>query len=83
MPTNLQAPPEQLVMAKELVDFFAAQGIGISYRYARAIIQQCPQSIRGRYILPSNAWTWWVLHPGFQPFGEKARKSDTTGDLCT
>jgi hypothetical protein len=82
MTTNLKAPPEQLVMAKELVDFFAAQGVGISYRYARAVIEKCPQSIRCRYILPSNAWTWWVLHPGFQPFGEKAQKSTMTDDLC-
>jgi hypothetical protein len=69
-------------MAKELVDYFAEQGVAISYRYARAIIEQCPDAVRGRYIWPSVGWTWWVLHPGFQPFGEKPGKSPMTGDLC-
>jgi hypothetical protein len=72
---------ERLVMAKQLVDLFGAQGVDIHYRYARAIIAECPQAVRGRYILFSDAWTWWCLHPGFLPFSEKAQKSDMTRDL--
>jgi hypothetical protein len=74
-------PGEKLLMAKELVDHFQAQGVGISYRYARAIIAACPQTVRGRYILGSDAWTWWVLNPGFRPFSEKGDKSTMTGTL--
>jgi len=58
-------------MAKELVDHFAAQGIEIHYAYAREIIKACPQSIRGRYVKASEAWSWWVLHPEFKPFTER------------
>ncbi len=61
-------------MAKELVDRFAEQGVTIGYRYARAIVAQCPTTVRGRYIKFSDAWTWWVLNPGFQPFSEKPEK---------
>ncbi len=68
-------------MAKELVDCFAAQGVSFSYRYARALMDVCPLTVRGRYILFSDAWDWWVLNPGFHPFGEKAEKSDTTRTL--
>jgi hypothetical protein len=60
---------ERLVMAKELTEYFAAQGVTISYAYARAVIEACPQSIRHRYVRPSDAWTFWVLNPGFRPFG--------------
>ena len=81
MQPNLQAPAERLVMAKELADLFAEQGVEIHYRYAREIIAQCPQAVRCRYIRFSDAWTWWVLHPGFQPFAEKPLKSDMTRDL--
>lgn len=73
--------PEQLVMAKELTDLFAAQGVQIGYRYARAIIAQCPAAVRGRYIRFSDAWTWWILNPGFQPFSGKSEKLTTTGTL--
>lgn len=59
----------KLVMAKELVDYFAAQGVSIHYAYARAIIRACPQTVRGRYVRPLDAWTWWVLHPECKPFG--------------
>lgn len=68
-------------MAKELVDRFAEQGVTIHYRYARALIAQCPRAVRGRYIRFSDAWTWWVLNPGFQPFSGKGEKSDTTRSL--
>jgi len=73
--------PEKLVMAKELTDLFAAQGVQIGYRYARAIIAQCPTAVRGRYIKFSDAWTWWILNPGFQPFSGKAEKLTTTDTL--
>lgn len=68
-------------MAKELTDRFAEQGVSIGYRYARAIIAQCPRTVRGRYIKFSDAWTWWVLNPGFQPFSEKPEKLTTAGTL--
>jgi hypothetical protein len=74
-------PHEQLVMAKELTDLFAREGVQIHYRYARAIIAECPQTVRGRYIRFSDAWTWWCLHPGFMPFSEKPEKSALTRDL--
>lgn len=74
-------PREKLVMAKELVDLFKAQGVEIHYRYARAIVAQCPQTVRRRYIKFSDAWTWWILNPGFQPFSEKGEKSDMTRPL--
>lgn len=77
----MSAREEKLVMAKELVDLFAAQGVEISYRYARAIIAACPQAVRGRYVLFTDAWTWWVLNPGFRPFSEKGEKSTTAGTL--
>lgn len=65
------AAPERLLMAKELVDHFEAQGVTIHYRYARAIIAACPAAVRGRYILFSDAWNWWLLNPGFRPFSAK------------
>jgi hypothetical protein len=61
-------PRERLVMAKELVDLFAANGITISYRYARALVAQCPQTVRRRYVRFSDAWAWWRENPHFQPF---------------
>ena len=69
-------------MAKELTDRFAEQGVSIGYRYARAIIAQCPRTVRGRYIKFSDAWTWWVLNPGFQPHSQKPEKLTTTDTLC-
>lgn len=76
-------PREKLIMAKELVDHFEQQGVTIHYHYARAIIARCPQSVRGRYVRASDAWSWWVLNPGFQPFSEKGEKSNTTRALST
>ncbi len=61
-----------LVMAKELTDYFAQQQVDIHYAYARALIVACPAAIRSRYIHAGEAWTWWVLHPEFKPFGVKA-----------
>lgn len=72
---------EPLVMAKELTDLFSQQGVEISYRYARALLARCPLAIRGRYIKFSDAWSWWVLNPGFQPFGEKPGKSSLADTL--
>jgi hypothetical protein len=63
--------PEKLIMAKELTDLFAKQGVQIHYRYARALIAGCPQTVRGRYVRWSDAWAWWCLHPEFQPRAEK------------
>jgi hypothetical protein len=60
--------PEKLVMAKELTTVFADRGIDISYRYARALIAECPQTVRGRYIVPSDALAWWCAHPDWLPF---------------
>lgn len=77
----MSEPAEKLLMAKELVDYFGVQGVEISYRYARAVIAACPRTVRGRYILGSDAWTWWVLNPGFRPFSEKGEKSTMTGTL--
>jgi hypothetical protein len=74
---------EKLVMAKELTDLFANEGVTIHYHYAREIIAACPQAVRRRYIRFSDAWSWWVLNPGFQPFSEKGPKSDTTRTLST
>jgi hypothetical protein len=71
----------KLVMAKELVDLFAQQGVFISYRYARALLARCPQTVRGRYIHFDDAWTWWVLNPGFRPFGEKPGNSSLADTL--
>lgn len=59
-------------MAAQLVWLFREQGVTIHYRYARAIIAACPHSVHRRYVRFSDAWTWWVLNPGFQPFSEKA-----------
>ncbi len=75
------AETEKLVMAKELTDLFAQQGVEIHYRYARAIISRCPRAVRCRYIRFSDAWTWWVLNPGFQPFSAKGEKSAMTRTL--
>lgn len=65
---------EKLVMAKELVDYFAGQGVQIHYAYARAIIKACPASIRGRYVRPLDAWTYWCLHPELKPFGRTSEQ---------
>jgi hypothetical protein len=77
----MNEPAEKLVMAKELVDLFKKQGVEIGYRYARAVIAACPRAVRGRYVKFSDAWTWWVLNPGFQPFSEKGEKLTNTGTL--
>jgi len=63
-------------MAKELVDYFAEQGVTIHYAYARAIIRSCPQSVRARYVRPLDAWTFWCLHPEFRPFGGRPESGD-------
>jgi len=68
-------------MAAQLVWMFKAQGVNIHYRYARALIAECPLAVRKRYIRFSDAWTWWVLHPDFHPFAEKDEKSDMTCNL--
>ena len=71
---------EKPVMAKELVDYFQSQGIEIHYAYARAIIRECPQAIRGRYVRAADAWSWWVMNPTFKPFGVKPpRLGETRG----
>jgi hypothetical protein len=76
-PAFAQAGREKLVMAKELVEYFHEQGVEIHYAYARAIIRACPQSVRTRYVRPIDAWTFWVLHPEFQPFGGPPAAGDT------
>ena len=48
-------------MAKELTSYFEEQGVRIHYGYARALIRACPLTVRGRYIRPSEAWSWWIL----------------------
>lgn len=65
---------EKLVMAKELVDYFKAQGVEIHYAYARAIIKACPAAVRGRYVKPLDAWTYWCLHPELKPFGRESEQ---------
>lgn len=75
------ADKDKLVMAKELTDLFEQQGVKIHYRYARAIIDQCPNAVRKRYIRFSDAWTWWMLNPDFKPFSGKVAKSATTRPL--
>lgn len=65
--------PEPLVMAAQLTWLFKAQGVNIHYRYARAIISECPQAVRRRYIRFSDAWTWWNLNREFHPFAKKAK----------
>lgn len=72
----MSAPWDKPVMAKELVDYFHEQGIEIHYAYARALIRACPASIRNRYVKPKDAWTFWVLHPEFQPFGRDPEAGD-------
>lgn len=72
----MNAPREKLVMAKELVDYFAQQGVTIHYAYARAIIRACPQAVRARYVKPIDAWTYWVLHPELKPFGRAPEAGD-------
>jgi hypothetical protein len=69
LPSTRRISADDRVMAKELVDYFAQQQITIHYGYARALIAACPHSIRGRYVLARDAWTWWSLHPEFKPFG--------------
>jgi hypothetical protein len=78
----MSAPREKPVMAKELVDYFQSQGIEIHYAYARAVIKDCPHSIRGRYVRATEAWSWWVLHPEFKPFGVKGPQVGATRDLA-
>lgn len=70
-----------LCMAKDLVDLWEEQGVKIHYRYARALMDACPQTQRGRYIRFPDAWSWWLLNPDFAPFSEKPPKSDTTRPL--
>jgi len=79
MSTDQQEMP---VMAKELVDYFKAQGIEIHYAYAREIIKACPHAIRQRYVLPSRAWSWWVLTPEFKPFSERIPQPGDTRPLA-
>jgi hypothetical protein len=67
-------PQAKLVMAKELVDYFREQGVEIHYAYARAIIRSCPASVRGRYVRPLDAWTYWCLHPELRPFGRQGKQ---------
>lgn len=59
---------EPLVMAKELMERFATHGVNIGYKYARAILRQCPQTVAHRYIRFSDAWAWWNAQPQFRPF---------------
>lgn len=75
--------PTALVMAKELVDYFEQQGVRIHYAYARALIRECPATVRERYIHAQDAWSWWVLHPDFKPFGEKPPSHPGTAPLVT
>ncbi len=78
---------EKLIMAKELVDCFQSQGVDISYRYARAIIAACPHAVRARYVRFSDAWNWWLLNPGFQPFSTlgdaNVKNRETLSSLLT
>jgi hypothetical protein len=71
MDTKTHDPREPLVMAAQLTLLFARQGVHIHYRYARELIAACPHSVRKRYIKFSDAWSWWVLNPGFRPFSEQ------------
>jgi hypothetical protein len=77
-----QISPKDLVMAKELVDYFAQQQVTIHYAYARALIVACPAAIRDRYVHAGDAWTWWVLHPEFKPFTERPVRTGVTRDLA-
>ena len=74
-------PADKVVMAKDLVDYFAQQQIDIHYGYARAIINACPHSIRRRYVRAGDAWSWWVMHLEFKPFGVKPPRPFGTRDL--
>jgi hypothetical protein len=65
-------------MAAQLTLLFARQGVHIHYRYARHIIANCPDAVRGRYIRFSDAWTWWQLNPGWKPYSKKGEPAQGT-----
>ena len=44
-------------------------GIVQHYDYWRAGIRACPYSIRGKRVRFSDFWSWWLLNPGWRPFG--------------
>lgn len=64
-------------MAKELSELFLERGVLIHYRYARALIAQCPHSVHARYVRFADAWAWWKQLPSFRPFAEKNPKPPT------
>jgi hypothetical protein len=64
-------PAEKMIMGKELRDAFAQRGITLHYVYCRELIRACPKSVRQRYIKFTDAWDFWVLNPGWQPFSKK------------
>lgn len=66
--------PEKFVIAKQLTELFHQRGVPIHYRYARALVTQCPHTVHGRYVRFSDAWTWWTQTPAFRPFSVKKRK---------
>lgn len=82
MNTDKGIPDDKVVMAKELVDYFAQQQIPICYLYARRIMNACPHAIRRRYVRARAAYEWWVLNPGFRAFPVRPPRAGETRSLA-
>ena len=49
---------------------FDPKSVGI--KYARALIRDCPHSLRRREVDPELAWEWWCANPDWKPFARRS-----------
>ena len=73
-----QSQPEVYLDCPALQARMRQAGIVRHYDYWRALIRECPCSIRGEYIRFSDAWTWWSLNPAWRPFSRREEKVGET-----
>jgi hypothetical protein len=67
MSTATRAEP--YLTPKEVQARMEEQGVRYSVPYWRAVLRQCPASIRrGRFARWSDVWAWWLLNPDWSPY---------------
>lgn len=61
---------QRYLSPKEVQARMYERGVRYSVPYWRAALRECPGAIkRGRLVLWSTIWEWWLLHPDWAPFG--------------
>lgn len=51
--------PEPLLMAKEVQAAFKARNVSMCYDFVRRMMNDCPDTIRGKYVTFNDIFKFW------------------------